>query len=146
MSQDNIWRAFNSDTAANVFQFSNQAAGRESGLKLTAAVTSNVITVTTAAITVGDFEAIKIVIAGADSSQTLSSNIDVASATPAAVVMNYSALTPLKDALGRSYVRLNITPYPTEGKQVTGYGLTQERNLIIGTNLSSFVLIESRQA
>lgn len=143
MSQDNIWRAFNSDTAANVFQFSNQAAGRESGLKLTGAVTANVLTVNPATLTVGDFEAVKIVIAGADSSQTLSSNINVT--TPANVVMDYSGLTPLKDALGRSYVRLNITPYPTEGKQVTGYGLTQERNLIVGANLPSFVLIDSKQ-
>jgi hypothetical protein len=142
MSQDNVWRQFNSDSPKSFLDFSVRAAGREAEYKLTAAVTANVITITPAVVTGSDFEAMKFVVAGADSSQTISTNLNVG--TPAAVVIDYSALTPLKDYIGRPYVRLNVTPYPKEGREQTGLGNTAERNLYIGVNLTSFTLVDSK--
>jgi len=145
MSQDNIYRKFNSDSQSRKFvDFSVQAAGYQSEIKITASVTSNVITFVPTTVTPADFSAVKFTICGADSTQTLSANLNLT--TPANVAMNFSALTPLKDSLGRSYVRLNFVPYSADDLPLTNLGNTAERNLLVGVNLASFILLDSTRA
>jgi hypothetical protein len=144
MSQDNNYREFNSDKRGKKFvDFSVQAAGYQSEIKITASVTSNVITFVPTTVTPADFSAVKFTICGADPTQTLSANLNLT--TPANVVMDFSALTPLKDNFGRSYVRFNFAPYSADELPLTNLGNTAERDLLVGVDLASFVLLDSKR-